>query len=308
MSTPVRRGVRARYLLGHRLGVPVHRLFNLLIRGTLGFSRLEVSSLQFQHPLLAGRRAVHITDLHLDRYLPRHDRILQVIADLSPDWVFVTGDLLTVPEGLPHLFRFLSRLRECAPVYLTLGNHDHYSGVPLARYRQYADQHDLDLLMNEARVVRVASGTRAGELAIVGLDDPSLHRADVSCIPAHTKDRFTVLLAHAPNILDLLEPAHAVDVILCGHSHGGQWRIRHVPPLWLPYGCRGRASGHYSHNGHQLYVNRGLGWSLLPVRWNCPPEIVLIEWSDSAEPHRPRTSSEPQAILSSASRARLRTV
>jgi predicted MPP superfamily phosphohydrolase len=282
MSAVVHRRAHARYILGHRLGVPVHRLFNRLIRGAVGFSRLEVSSLQYQHPWLAGRRAVHITDLHLDRYLPRHDRILQVIADLAPDWIFVTGDLLSVPEGIPHLFRFLGRLRMSAPVYLTLGNHDHYSGVPLAQYQQYAKEHDLDLLMNETRLLRVGpqKGGHPGELAIVGLDDPSLHRADVRCIPAAAKDRFTVLLAHAPNVLDLLDPSHAVDLILVGHSHGGQWRIRHIPPLWLPYGCRGKASGHYSHNGRQLYVNRGLGWSLLPVRWNCPPEVVLIEWTD----------------------------
>jgi uncharacterized protein len=300
MTPPVRRVFQARYRLAHRLGVPVHRLFNRLIRGAVGFSRLEVSSLCCLHPTLGGRRAVHITDLHLDRYLPRHDRVVQVIAELSPDWIFVTGDLLTVPEGVPHLFRFLSQLRKSAPVYLTLGNHDHYSGVPLSRYRQHAEQHDLELLVNETRIVRVGSNGESGELAIVGLDDPSLHRADVSCIPSSIANRFTVLLAHAPNILDFLEPVHAGDLILCGHSHGGQWRIRHVPPLWLPYGCRGRASGHYSHNGHQLYVNRGLGWSLLPVRWNCPPEILLIEWTDG--------SRQTQDIRSSASRARLRTV
>jgi predicted MPP superfamily phosphohydrolase len=223
--------------------------------------------------------------------------VLQTIADLSPDWVFVTGDLLTVPEGMPHLFRFLGRLREMAPVYLTLGNHDHYSGVPVARYREYAERHDLDLLMNETRIVPVALGDRTGELAIVGLDDPSLHRADVRCIPAPAEDRFTVLLAHAPNVLELLDHRHSVDLILCGHSHGGQWRIRHVPPLWLPYGCRGRASGHYTRNGHQLYVNRGLGWSLFPIRWNCPPEVLLVQWTEGA-----------QAIRSNASRARLRTV
>jgi predicted MPP superfamily phosphohydrolase len=49
----------------------------------------------------------------------------------------------------------------------------------------------------------------------------------------------------------------------------------------LPYGCRGRAEGHYIQNGHRLYINRGLGWSFLPIRWNCPPEIVLIEWVEA---------------------------
>jgi predicted MPP superfamily phosphohydrolase len=304
MSAVVSRPIRARSTLAHRLCTPVHWLFNRLSRRGLGFSRLEISSLEHAHAPLAGRRAVHITDLHLDRYLPRHDTVLEVIDDLAPDWIFVTGDLLTVPEGVPHLFRFLAGLRAIAPVYLTLGNHDHYSGVPMACYREQAARHDLELLMNETRLVRTASNEHLGELAIVGLDDPSLHRADVSCIPEPQDGRFTVVLAHAPNVLDLLEPRHAVDLVLCGHSHGGQWRIRHVPPLWLPYGCRGRSSGHYSRNGHRLYVNRGLGWSLLPVRWNCPPEILVVQWTTAQHQEELR----PHASRSNASRARLRAV
>jgi predicted MPP superfamily phosphohydrolase len=287
-----RRVSRTRTLIAHRLGVPFQRLFNRFPRCGLGFSQLEISSMEPSHDLLAGRRAVHITDLHLDRYLPRHDSIVEAIEGLSPDWIFVTGDLLTVSEGMPHLFRFLAHLRQIAPVYLTLGNHDHYSGVPVERYREWSERHDLELLMNETRVISVpsydASGARSefsgGELAIVGLDDPSLNRADVGCIPSRTTGRrFTVLLAHAPNVLDLLDSSHAVDLVLCGHSHGGQWRIRRMPPLYLPYGCRGRSSGHYSENGHRLYVNRGLGWSLMPFRLNCPPEILLIQWTGTAE-------------------------
>jgi predicted MPP superfamily phosphohydrolase len=119
---------------------------------------------------------------------------------------------------------------------------------------------------------------KSGELAIAGLDDPSLHRADLRCIPPAAPNRFTVLLAHAPNVLDLLDHSHPVDLVLCGHSHGGQWRLPYLPVFWLPYGCRGRANGHYYRNGHRLYVSRGLGWSMLPVRWSCPPEIVMIEW------------------------------
>jgi uncharacterized protein len=279
---------RTRTLIAHRLGMPFQRLFNRFPRCGTGFSKLDVSLLEHPHDLLAGRRAVHITDLHLDRYLPRHDHTVDVIAGLSPDWIFVTGDLLTVPEGMPHLFRFLRYLRQIAPVYLTLGNHDHYSGVSVERYREWSARYDLELLLNETRIVQVPSGPNfpgdsIGELAIVGLDDPSLHKADVSCIPSPSEGRFTVLLAHAPNVLDLLEPFHAVDLVLCGHSHGGQWRIRNMPPLYLPAGCRGRASGHYSRNGHRLYVNRGLGWSLMPFRLNCPPEVLLVRWTNPAE-------------------------
>ena len=269
---------RLRLALAHRISLPFHHLFNRFPASEAGHARAEVTRITCHHAPLAGRRAVQISDLHLDRYHARHDSVLRTIAGLKPDWIFVTGDLLNVSDGLPHLFRFLAGLRSLAPVFLTLGNHDHYSGVPVDQFNELADRHKLHLLVNQTMFVP----TEGGELGIVGLDDPSLHRADLTCIPPRTEGRFTVLLAHAPNVLDHLDHRHAVDLILCGHSHGGQWRPPLIPPFWLPYGCRGRVHGHYQQNRHRLYVNRGLGWSLLPLRWSCPPEILAIDWIDDA--------------------------
>ncbi|MGQ0812702.1 MAG: metallophosphoesterase [Nitrospiraceae bacterium] len=276
ISTFTRWQEQARMMLGHTVSRPLHHVFNFIPQWELGLSVPQISRLTCRHASLTGCRAVQISDLHLDRYLPRHETILRTIHDLRPRWIFVTGDLLNVPDGIPHLFRFLADLRAIAPVYMTLGNHDHYSGVPVDRFSEMADRHKLALLINQACFEPVGRG----ELAIVGLDDPSLHRADLRCIPDAREERFTVLLAHSPNILDQLNDDHAVDVVLSGHSHGGQWLIPYCPTFWLPPGCDRLVSGEYRSNGHRLYVNRGLGWSVLPVRWNCPPEILLIEWTD----------------------------
>jgi uncharacterized protein len=265
---------RLHFGLSHAISRPLYWFFSHIPHYEYGHGTPTVTKLEASFGPLSGRRAVQISDLHLDYYLPRHDVFLRTIAELRPDWVFVTGDLLNVPDGLPHLFRFLSHLRSLAPVYVTLGNHDHYSGVPVAEFLELSDRHKLHLLINQTIVVPVPDG----ELCIVGLDDPTTHRADVNCIPHRVPGRYTVVLAHAPVVLDLLEPHHASDIVLCGHSHGGQWRFGSFHPFWLPYGCRGRAHGYYSQDGQRLYVNRGLGWSLVPLRWNCSPEIVLLEW------------------------------
>lgn len=274
---PLRWHHRTRFFLSHTLAFPLQALFLRIPRCELGLHTPEVSRIECRHAPLAGRRAVQLSDLHLDRYQPRHERVVRLIADLRPDWIFVTGDLLTVPKGLPHLFRFLAGLRALAPVFVTLGNHDHYSRVPVDRFREMAAHHQVHLLINQSLVLP----TGTGELGVAGVDDPSLHRADLRCIPPRRPGRFTVLLAHAPNVLDHLDERHPVDLILCGHSHGGQVRLPFFKPFWLPYGCRGRINGHYQRNGHRLYVNRGLGWSLLPARWNCSPEILLIDWTTS---------------------------
>jgi len=267
---------RLRTYVGHSLSEPFYRFFRLFPHWEVGLDQHEITRLSQVSGPLTGRRAVHLSDLHVDRHQPRHEQVIDTVRDLCPDWIFITGDLLNVPEGVPPLFQFLGRLREIASVYVTLGNHDHYSGVPLAEYAELADRHKITLLINQSTFV----STGSGELAIVGVDDPSLHRADLRCIPPPAVHRFTLLLAHAPNILDMLDNEHAVDLILCGHSHGGQWQLRGVPTFWLPPGCRGRISGQHHNARHKLYVNRGLGWSFLPFRFNCRPEVTLITWTD----------------------------
>ena len=77
------------------------------------------------------------------------------------------------------MFRFLAGFASIAPVFVTLGNHDHYSGVPIDHYCELADRHKITLLINQATFI----STDCGEIAIVGVDDPSLHRADLSCLP-----------------------------------------------------------------------------------------------------------------------------
>jgi len=202
---------RARSFIGHCLSEPLYRLFSLVPHWEVGLSTHEISRLTYVDRMLAGRRVVHLSDLHLDRYQPQHDLVVAAIGELRPDWIFITGDLLNVPEGLPHLFRFLARLREIAPVFVTLGNHDHYSGVPIDRFCELADRHKITLLINQATFIPLDGG----EIAIVGVDDPSLHRADLRCLPSPAQNRFIFLLAHAPNILDQLEEHHSVDLILC---------------------------------------------------------------------------------------------
>jgi predicted MPP superfamily phosphohydrolase len=265
---------RLRTFIGHILSEPFYRFFRLFPHWEIGLDRHEITTVTQVHDALAGRRAVHLSDLHIDRHQPRHDATVLAVRELRPDWIFITGDLLNVPEGLPYLFRFLTRLRNIAPLFITLGNHDHYSGVPIAQFAELADRHKLTLLINQTTFIPTGSG----ELAIAGVDDPSLHRADLRCIPPAAQRRFTVLLAHAPNVADQMDESHRVDLILCGHSHGGQWRIPGVPTFWLPPGCSGRVAGRHETSRHRLYVNRGLGWSFLPFRLNCAPEIVVVDW------------------------------
>src|SRR5919204_31925 len=151
----------ARHLSG-----PLDRLIRRWPWPELGLSHPVVTLIPCRHPVLAGRRAVQLSDLHLDHYRPRHDDIVTRIAGLQPDWIFVTGDLLSTRRGVPSTFRFLSALRAIAPVYVTLGNHDHHSKVPVSHFLELADRHKLTLLVNQTVFVPLQRGERSGELAI----------------------------------------------------------------------------------------------------------------------------------------------
>jgi len=186
--------VLARFRLIHFLGLPLDRLLSRLPPWEFGMSAPEITTISCVHAPLSGKRAVQLSDLHIERYLDRHDRMLEQIAGLVPNWIFVTGDVINASSGLLPAFRFLAGLRSLAPTFLTLGNHDHLSNVPLGRFCELADRHKLSLLVNQVTFVPLDQG----ELCIVGLDDPSLHRADPRCIPSRRPGRFTVVLDHAP--------------------------------------------------------------------------------------------------------------
>ncbi|HEX5645359.1 MAG TPA: hypothetical protein VFX56_00195, partial [Nitrospira sp.] len=78
---------RVRSCIGSCLSEPLYRAFSFVPHWEWGLSEHDVSVLTHTHPALAGRRAVHLTDLHLDRYHPRHDRIVETVSELHPDWI-----------------------------------------------------------------------------------------------------------------------------------------------------------------------------------------------------------------------------
>src|SRR4029078_3463334 len=130
---------RVRTFIGHTLSEPFYRFFRLFPHWEVGLEPHEITQLSEVYGPRAGRRAVHLSDLHVDRHQSRHDVVIATIDELQPDWIFITGDLLNVPEGWPHLFGFLATFPKIAPVYITLGNHDHYSGVPVSQFTELAD-------------------------------------------------------------------------------------------------------------------------------------------------------------------------
>jgi predicted MPP superfamily phosphohydrolase len=208
-----------------------------------------------------GCRIVHISDLH-HRGGPAYlTRAMGLVNDLEPDLVCCTGDLAEDPEELPEVLEILQLCE--APVYGVSGNHDrrhrsqHRAIVAAfqATGGDWLDQappvelprHGLALLGWEARAAPISPGLRR------------------------------VLLLHEP---EWVEHAGAgrFDLMLAGHSHGGQIRLPGIGPLALPDGVGEYVWGWYDTRAGPLHVSTGLGTYLLPARFCCRPEITLINF------------------------------
>ena len=226
-------------------------------------------------PALHGLRVLHLTDVHITPvWMPAWDTLLARVAADPPDLICLTGDFVEhkhdpVP-ALPNVRRFVNGLRSRLGVYATLGNHD---GDVLATY---AGDWPVRLLCNET--VRLTGDDASLELfGAHGVErhDPSPRvLAGLGPKPPGT---LRIGLAHYPDQVEPLAGAGA-DVVLAGHTHGGQVCLPGGWPLMTHDSLPRRLSrGVHRVDGRTwLAVGRGLGFSSYPVRAFCPAEAVEL--------------------------------
>lgn len=226
-----------------------------------------------------GLRITQLSDIHLDEYTEPFflERIVNRVNSIAPDVVLLTGDFITrgaltfvaANHAVQRCAELLQTIR-CSERYAVLGNHDVSVSAPLVLSALFT--HNIPVLQNRYIVLtRGGDHLTLGGTADPGTDIPDLNRA----IPADPQGP-VILMSHAPDFADTVA-AHPrgpkVDLMLSGHSHGGQIRLPVVGPLVLPPLGRKYVEGRYQLGGMQLYVNRGIGTVGLPLRLNCPPEI-----------------------------------
>ena len=256
--------------------------------------RLDVSRHVLDPASAPGRIPItiaQVSDLHLQRVGAIHHHVAARLAEARPDLVLFTGDSIDRAEKLPVFAEFLALLDPRIPSYAILGNWEHWGGVDLdALARLYARRNGR-LLVNET-AVHVHRGRR---LAVTGLDDlvggaPDLGRAVRGAEPADAR----ILLAHCPAHRDRLRDARelriggalirpGVDVdslgfrmMLSGHTHGGQVAILGMAPV-VPEGSGRYVRGWFLDPGEiPLYVSRGIGESVIPVRLGSVPEVAVF--------------------------------
>ncbi|HWI60383.1 MAG TPA: metallophosphoesterase [Symbiobacteriaceae bacterium] len=182
------------------------------------------------------------------------------LAAEKPDLVVVVGDLVTEERAAAELEYALGPVRGA---FAVPGNWD--IGKPAA-----LQSSAVQWLVN--RGVEAAPG-----LWLAGTDDWLLGEPDLDqAVAGAPEEAVRVLLAHEPQAADRVEARHRVDLVISGHTHGGQIRLPFIGPVLLPAGGRRYVAGLYSSRDCQVYTSRGLGVAHLPVRVLCPPELTLL--------------------------------
>lgn len=245
-----------------------------------------------------GFLIAQISDFHNTRSKAVRDKIISALLESKPDIIVITGDFIDYYRTDTDIsLEFLRRLISVAPVYYIPGNHE----ARIDEYPQFcASAERLGARVLDDCLVSVVRGD--SKIDIVGVKDPYFYK-EYEPVPERRIDilseklksllqageSYTVLLSHRPELAELYADS-GVDLALCGHAHGGQFRLPFVGGVFSPsqgllpkYTC-----GLYETNGKRMIVSRGIGNSSFPFRINNSPEFVFIrleniENADSSE-------------------------
>ncbi len=225
-------------------------------------------------------RAAFLTDLHLGPYLDAEDlaRWVSSAIDLEPDLVLLGGDIVDsrYRGDLTGLVRQLSRLTAPLGVHAVLGNHDHSRFRRLDPLLEALDAAGVRLLLNGSERVRE-------DLVLAGIDDLRVGRPDVQAALGSAEelgaagtegDPALVFLSHNPDVIP--EMPRSPDLLLAGHTHGGQVRLPLIGAVVTSSRYGRRYLDGWVRAPMPAFVSRGLGVTGVPFRYDCPAELVHL--------------------------------
>jgi predicted MPP superfamily phosphohydrolase len=245
----------------------------------------ELTHTRVALPGARPKRILQVSDIHMSDGMSAAELEtgLRVGLEQRPDIICFTGDFVTTTVGFDRagLQRMLRRAANTAPCYAVMGNHDggdwlrHHGGsASTAMIRELVGSTGVRMLHNRAAIEQ---GIRLVGVGDFWSGEFAPERAFEACDTAVP----TLVLCHNPDAKQSLLPWRW-DLMLSGHTHGGQVRIPAVNPLWTPVWDKRFVAGLYRWEGRQLFITRGLG-SPKHVRAFCRPEISMLHVTTSRD-------------------------
>jgi predicted MPP superfamily phosphohydrolase len=242
---------------------------------SLSLERVEIRIKRLP-PKLDGFKIIQLSDTHHSPFtgLEHIERAIKIANRLRPDMFLLTGDYVSHDrEYIAPVAAALGRLKSRYGTYACLGNHDHWTDADLVT--ELFRGEGINVLINEG----FRFETRRGSFWIAGVDDYMVGKTDVpASLRGSFPDEMKLLLAHNP-IIFREAARYGVDLTLSGHTHGGQIKLRDDEKRILPQ--RKLKAGLHARRNSQVYITRGIGTVVVPMRYQCPPEISLLELRSS---------------------------
>lgn len=233
---------------------------------------------------LGDKVIVQLSDLHVGSIGKREMTLLDMLDDIRPDYIFLTGDFVKWKGDYETALTFLAQLEAKRGIYAVLGDYDYSNSrksclfCHKAESREFTEVHRIHFLRNSVELI----ATEKGDVRIAGLekeDDKPLVHSEFLINP-HA-DEPLIILCHSPLVFDDLSTTQPM-VILAGDTHGGQIPI----PSWIfkVLGYEKNAlynEGIFAQGSKIMYVSRGIGTSHFPIRILRRPEIVVLHFSEN---------------------------
>lgn len=217
---------------------------------------------------LDGFRIIHLSDIHHSPFtgIDYISSIVKVSNFLEPDMFVLTGDYVShESEYIEPVARVLGELKSRHGTYACLGNHDHWTNADLIV--NHFNRFGIKILINEGFRFEANNAS----FWFCGVDDYMVGKTDLKqALEGSREDEFKLLLSHNPQVVRFAA-RYGVDLVLSGHTHGGQIRLK------TERKSRRLKSGLFHYHNTQVYITRGIGTVIVPLRYQCPPEISLLE-------------------------------
>ncbi len=235
-------------------------------------------------PAFDGYTILHLSDLHITKHGLLEKKTMALISGRQVDVCFITGDVTVQPRASDTFRRVCSAIDHRDPIYMVLGNSEHKPWLNTEMLVDALSFEGLNMLINRSDVI-----TCGGEsIRVVGVDDAYSHFDDLdAAFKGVDPSEFTIFLTHSPsNAPSAIE--RGADLVLSGHTHGGQVRIPGLGMLYTHmHSNKALNDGLYmpadlnrlagvDAGSSILFVNRGVGTSRIHIRFLCRPEIVYI--------------------------------
>ena len=233
-----------------------------------------------------GFRIVHISDLHNAVLGKDNSAIIDIIKTAEPDIIAITGDIVDSRRtDVDVSVAFVNEIVKIAPCYYVTGNHESRIGEEYSSLKNRMKEAGVYVLDDKTTTIERSGAT----IEIIGIEDPAFSVSGTTETEAEvvvhnlrkltdTEKNFTLLLSHKPEFFDVYAE-NEIDLVLSGHTHGGQIILPFVGGVIAP----GQGffpeydSGLFEEGSTDMVVSRGIGNSIIPLRVNNRPEIILIE-------------------------------